>query len=101
MAARTRDCETNGWAAGGTARIALKFVGTLLVAGGVLLGGRFLWWLPDLVREVQEAAQGEHRALAVMGTLDPGAPTASSVLIGGVGGPALTLLGAVILRRAR
>jgi hypothetical protein len=79
----------------------LKAAGALLLTSGVLLGGQFLWSLPDLVREVQEAAQGEHRTLAVMGTLDPGAPTASSVLIGGVGGPALTLLGAVILRRAR
>jgi hypothetical protein len=85
----------------GAACVALKVLGALLLASGVVLGGQFLWSLRDLAREVQEAAQGEHRILALMGTLDPSAPTASSLLIGGIGAAALTVSGAVILHRAR
>jgi hypothetical protein len=79
----------------------LRVVGALLLASGILLGGQFLWSAPDLIREVQEAVQGNHVTLALMGTLYPGGRTLGSVLIGGVGATVLTTMGTVFLRGSR
>jgi hypothetical protein len=81
--------------------MSLRVVGALSLAAGVLLGGQFLWSAPDLVREIQEAAQGNHLSLGLMGTLYPGARTVGSVLIGGIGATLLTVGGALFLRRSR
>jgi hypothetical protein len=97
----TGDAVTDGEVRIGVGRIGLRVVGSLLLAAGLLLGGQFLWSAPDLMREMQEAAKGEHFPLALMGTLYPGGPTASGVLIGGVGAAVLTIVGSLVLRRAR
>ena len=78
----------------------LKVVGGLLLAAGIALGGQFLWSLPDIAREVQEGAQGNHFPLALMGELVPGERTVSSV-IGGVGAIALMMAGGALLQRSR
>jgi hypothetical protein len=79
----------------------LKVVAGVLLAIGILLGGQFLWSLPDLAREVQEGAQGNHLPLALMGALVPEERTVSGILIGGVGALVLTAAGAVLLHRSR